>query len=85
LEWVLRTLYEFTKPTILDTYTGLLEAREIHFQEESSVEVALNLYTEHNADFADCLHIAIAYSYEAELLLTFDRKASRVPGAAILE
>ena len=85
LEWVLRTLYEFTKPTILDTYTGLLEAREILFQEASSVEVALNLYTDHNADFADCFHIAIAYSNGVEPLLTFDRKASRVPGAAILE
>lgn len=85
LEWVLRTLYEFNKSTILETYVGLLEAREIQFQEESSVEVALSLYTDHNADFADCFHIAIAYTHEVGPLLTFDRKASRVPGAAILE
>lgn len=85
LEWVLRTLYEFNKTTILEMYVGLLEAREIQFQEESSVEVALSLYTDHNADFADCFHIAIAYTHEEGPLLTFDRKASRVPGAAILE
>jgi predicted nucleic-acid-binding protein len=85
LEWVLRSRYELGKDTILITFAQLLGSREIQFQEESSVEVALSLYTDHNADFADCFHIAIAYSNNAGPLLTFDRKASRVPGAAILE
>ena len=85
LEWVLRSRYELSKNTIQSTFVRLLESREIQFQEESSVEVALSLYADHSADFADCFHIAIAYSNDAGPLFTFDRKASRVPGAAILE
>jgi len=82
LEWVLRSRYEFSKETILKTYSQLLESREIQFQQESAVEVAINLYSEHNADFADCFHIAIAYSHKLGPLLTFDRKASRIPALA---
>ncbi len=84
LEWVLRSRYDLSKGSVLTTFIQLLESREIQFQDESSIEVALNLYSDSNADFADCFHIAIAYSNDMEPLLTFDRKASKVPGAAIL-
>ncbi len=85
LEWVLRSLYELDKAMVLTTFNRLLETREIEFQEESSIEVALSLYAENNTEFADCLHIASAYSKERSPLMTFDRKASRVPGAQLLE
>ena len=85
LAWVLRSLYELDKEMIMTTFNRLLETREIEFQEESSIEVALSLYADNNADFADCLHIASAYSKDQSPLMTFDRKASRVPGAQLLE
>ena len=85
LEWVLRSLYELDKAKILTTFNQLLESREIDFQEESSLEVALSLYADNNADFADCLHIASAYSKDRVPLMTFDRNASRVDGAQLLE
>ncbi len=49
LEWVLRSLYELDKAMILTTFNRLLETREIEFQEESSIEVALSLYADNNA------------------------------------
>jgi len=85
LEWVLRSLYELNKATIIATFNRLLESREIEFHEESAIEVALSLYTESNADFADCLHIACTQSHGRVPLMTFDRKASRVDGAELLE
>lgn len=85
LEWVLRTLYDLDKSTILTTFNQLLETREIEFHEESSVEIALSIYADNNADFADCLHIAIAYCNDRSPLITFDRKASRVVNAQLLE
>ena len=85
LEWVLRTLYEMDKATILTTFNRLLESREIEFHEESSIEIALSLYVDNNADFADCLHIASACFNERSPLITFDRKASRVVNAQLLE
>lgn len=85
LEWVLRSRYDLDKASILSTFNKLLESREIKFHDESSVEVALNLYSENNTDFADCFHIAIAYSNGMSPLITFDRKAARLPGAKLLE
>ncbi|MEE9335665.1 MAG: type II toxin-antitoxin system VapC family toxin [Granulosicoccaceae bacterium] len=85
LEWVLRSLYELNKSTILTTFNSLLETREIEFHEESSIEITLNLYADSNTDFADCMHIAIAYSNERAPLVTFDRKASRLTDAQLLE
>ena len=84
LEWVLRSLYEVKKAMIITTFSRLLEAREIEFQEESAIEIALSLYADNNADFADCLHIASAQTQGRVPLVTFDRKASRVEGAKLL-
>lgn len=85
LEWVLRTLYKLDKPTVLRIYNQLLETREIEFHEESSIEISLRLYSDNNTDFADCLHIAIAYHNKRAPLVTFDRKAARVVDAQLLE
>ena len=81
LEWVPRSPYELKKATIIETYNRLLEAREIDFQDESAIEIALSLYADNNADFADCLQIANAQIRERVPLVTLDRKASRVDGA----
>lgn len=85
LEWVLRSRYDLDKQTVLRIFNELLETREIEFHEESSIEIALSLYSDNNTDFADCLHIASAYSNNRAPLVTFDRKASRVVHAQLLE
>jgi len=48
------------------------------------VEVALQLYRETEADFADCLHIALAIDVGERPLWTFDRGAAKVVGAHLL-
>ncbi len=85
LEWVLRTVYELDKPTVITIFNQLLEAREIEFQEESSIEVSLCLYSDNNTDFADCLHNASACANDRTPLMTFDRKAARLPESVLLE
>ena len=84
LEWVLRSLYSFDKATLITTFNQLLGTRELVFQDEDVVEVAMSLYTDNNSDFADCLHIATAYIYDYAPMNTFDRKAARVSGAELL-
>lgn len=84
LEWVLRSRYGFDKQTIIGTFIKLLEAREIEFQEEASIEHALHFYEGSNADFADCLHLASAITHSREPLVTFDQQASKLDGAEIL-
>jgi len=85
LEWVLRSLYDFQKETLIQTFNQLLRLKEMDIQDEQILEIAVSLYTEHNTDFADCLHVAWAHSYEYHPLFTFDRKAARLPDAVQLE
>ncbi|MBT6274341.1 MAG: type II toxin-antitoxin system VapC family toxin [Chromatiales bacterium] len=80
-EWVLRSAYEVAKPAVLELFGRLLDSRELRFQEESVLERALYLYRDGNADFADCLHIASALSVGEDPLLTFDRRAAKLPYA----
>lgn len=80
-EWVLRSTYAISKAGTLDVLGRLLETRELRFQEESVIERSLYLFRESNADFADCVHIASALAYEEQPLITFDRRAARLPHA----
>jgi predicted nucleic-acid-binding protein len=80
LEWVLRACYGFDKKTVTYTYTRLLQTTELKFESESAVEIALFYYKMHTADFADCLHSALAAQATHVPLLTFDKKATRIPG-----
>jgi predicted nucleic-acid-binding protein len=79
-EWVLRSVYEFTKDDTIEVFVGLLEAREMTFQDEASLERTLHRYREFNIDFADCLHVATAETFDQLPSTTFARKAGGLDG-----
>jgi predicted nucleic-acid-binding protein len=83
-EWVLRSVYLFSKDSVISVFVGLLEAREMMFQDEPSFERAVFLYREHNIDFADCLHLATAHTFDYLPLCSFEKKPGRVPGFELL-
>lgn len=84
LEWVLRSNFEFPKDQIITTLSSLLSAKELVFEAEASAEVALELFRQSRADFADCVHIALAHAAGQGPLWTFDKVASRVQGASLV-
>lgn len=84
LEWVLRSNFEFSKGEAIGVLSNLFSAAELTFESERALEVALHLYRESSADFADCVHIALAAQARELPLWTFDRRAGRVDGAQIL-
>jgi predicted nucleic-acid-binding protein len=84
LEWVLRAGFGFVKEDVLQVLSNLFSAAELAFESERALEVALQLYREGSADFADCLHIALATEAGEPPLWTFDRGASRVAGAQLI-
>ena len=84
LEWVLRSRYDFDKPTVMGVFTALLETQEIEFQDEAALERALHLYRRGTAEFADCLHAGICGMQGQSPLLTFDAKAARLAGVELL-
>lgn len=84
LEWVLRSTFAFGIDDVLVTLTSLLSAAELTFESERALEVALQLYREGSADFADCLHVALATQAGEQPLWTFDKGAAKVSGARLL-
>jgi predicted nucleic-acid-binding protein len=84
LEWVLRSTFQFAKDAVVRTLSALLSSAELSFQDEHALEVALLLYRKETADFADCVHIALASQAGEQPLWTFDKKAAKVTGAQLL-
>ncbi len=84
LEWVLRSSFEFAKDDVLRAMSSLLSAAELTFESERALEVALQLFREGSADFADCLHVALANQAGEQPLWTFDKGAAKVSGARLL-
>jgi predicted nucleic-acid-binding protein len=84
LEWVLRASYGYGKDDVLQVLSSLLSAEELNFESERALEVALQLFRDGTADFADCLHIALATQAGEQPLWTFDKGAAKVIGAQML-
>jgi predicted nucleic-acid-binding protein len=84
LEWVLRKSYGFEKEDVLHALSSLFSAAELSIESERSLEVALQLFRQHSADFADCMHIALAAQAGEQPLWTFDKGAAKVDGAQLL-
>ena len=81
LEWVLRSRFDFDKPAFIELLSTLLSTTELAFESEAAVEGALRLYESARADFADCLHTALAFAAGSTPLWTFDLTASQIAGA----
>jgi len=84
-EWELRSNFLFEKLQVVSLMSSLLSTKELLFESEASIEIALELFRNHSADFADCLHIALAHTAGQSPLWTFDKSAAKIPGAQILK
>lgn len=79
-EWVLRSRYDVKKGQIMDSISGLLDANDIQIEDEPSVEEALFVWRDSNAEFADCLIGAKNRRLGCRGTATFDQKALKSPG-----
>ena len=79
-EWVLRSRYSLPKNTIIEAISGLLDANDVRFEDEPTIEQALFIWNDTTADFADCLIGARNRRLGCRATATFDVKASRLPG-----
>lgn len=85
LEWVLRSRYKFTKAEVILVLSTLLMTFELVFEAEEALEQALASYEDGGADYADCLHLALAAKEKALPFLTFDANAAKEVGASLLK
>ena len=79
-EWVLRSRYGLAKTQMLETISGLLDALDVQLEDEPSIEEAVFVWRDANADFADCLIGARNRRLGCKATATFDTKASKLPG-----
>lgn len=84
LEWVLRSSFGFGKDDVLNTLASLFSAAELRLESERALEIALQLFRKGSADFADCLHVALAAHAGESPLWTFDKVSSKHDGAKLL-
>ena len=83
-EWVLRSRYKLGKGQIVGVFDWLLTASEISFDNEAALEIAMHLWTNSVADFADCLFVARYMEGGCTAVATFDRKAGKLPHTVLL-
>lgn len=84
LAWVLRSSFGYGKVETIRVLSELFSAAELSFESEQALEVALELYRSTSANFADCLHIALAAQAGEQPLWTFDTAAAKAGGASLL-
>lgn len=77
LEWVLRSAFGYNKGLTLDALPRLSSMPELSFKSERALEAALHRYRVGTADFADCLHTALAAQVGQLPLWTFDQRAAK--------
>jgi len=82
LEWVLRGAYALGKLEILRSFEALLSVRNINFERQADIQLALQYY-QLGFDFADALHHAGTTGCKA--LATFDQKFKKLATKAKLK
>lgn len=84
LVWVLERAYRLGRAEIAVALDGLLSATELDIEGSDEVAPALELYRNDGFGFADLMIAAAARRAGASEVVTFDRKAARLPGVRLL-
>jgi predicted nucleic-acid-binding protein len=81
-EWVLRSRYGMAPDAVARALDGVLSAPQLEVMNLDAAERALWMFKQDGApDFADCLHLSLAQERDRLPWLTFEARASRLPGA----
>ncbi len=78
-EWVLRSRYAVPKKQIIEAISVLLDATDVEFEDEQSIEEALYLWKDSSADFTDCLIGVKNRRLGCRTTASFDLKAAKLP------
>ena len=79
--WVLSAVYGWNKAQLLAMLAALADSRDFVVQEPFAVAEAIASFSQHTADFADCLALELARASDHLPFATFDARAARLPGA----
>ena len=82
--WVLERAYGLDSVQVATALEGLLAATEIEIETADDVASALYRYRDDGFDFADLMIRAASIRGGAGVLVTFDRKAAKLPGVQLI-
>jgi predicted nucleic-acid-binding protein len=82
--WVLRRRYGQSRPQIAATVQGMLAADRLLLEHPQAVAGAVLAMMRDNVDFTDALIAGIGADLGCAHTVTFDRRASRLPGFALI-
>jgi predicted nucleic-acid-binding protein len=85
LIWVLKRCYKVNQDQALQVIEQILRTAQLQVQEPQIVWKALKQAQKDKADFADFLSTQINLASGCEETVTFDRDASKINGAALLD
>lgn len=84
LVWVLERAYGYLRSDIATALDGLLSALELVIEAADDVGQAVERYRNEGFGFADLMIASAAKRAGASELVTFDRKAARLPDVRLL-
>jgi predicted nucleic-acid-binding protein len=84
LVWVLESCYDATRAEVAQAIRVLLTAKQILVEQPAVAWKALRAYEAGGADLADGVILETSRAAGCEKLLTFDRRAAKLPGAELL-
>lgn len=85
LAWTLTRAYGFPRDRIADAIERILETSQLDVESSNDVIAALQDYRRGPADFADCLLARANLTSGCSHTVTFDRKATKLPGFELLK
>nr|WP_315256099.1 PIN domain-containing protein [uncultured Duganella sp.] len=81
LVWVLNYVFRLKRMEVRTVLGKLMTMRVLKVERNIQCLCALRMFNVSAADFADCLIVCVAKQAGCSQLVTFDRKAAKLPGA----
>lgn len=85
LVWVMQGCYKATKVESVSVLNALLSIQTIIIENAEIVIKELNIYSNCNADFADCLIERCANHAKCECVMTFDIDAAKTANMFLID
>ncbi len=85
LAWVLRSRYSASRDDVISAIETLLVAPQLKVQDDDAVWLALDHCDEPGIAVADALIAALGRHHGCTHTMTFDRRAARIDGMALLD
>jgi predicted nucleic-acid-binding protein len=84
LVWVLQSCYEASRHDIQGVMEDLLRTRELVIERADLIWQSLRIFTQGNADFADCIIERCGEAAGCDYTITFDEKAAKSAAMKLL-